>query len=243
MTTLLNDAPNRRLTGLEQLFVWLGGTLFVASLLYCAFAFGVDWSRGGEFGRRGAGWRAVAVNTLVFAAFAAHHSAFARGNVKAILARIFPEHLVRSLYVWTASGLFILAIALWQPVGGDLYRATGVRSFLHALVQLSGVWLVARSVGAIDPLELAGIRHGGKRDALQVGGVYRLVRHPLYLGWMLMVFGAAHMTGDRLVFAAITSVYLVVAIPWEERGLERAFGDDYVRYRSRVRWRVIPFVY
>jgi protein-S-isoprenylcysteine O-methyltransferase Ste14 len=60
---------------------------------------------------------------------------------------------------------------------------------------------------------------------------------------MLIVFGAGHMTGDRLAFAAITSLYIVVAIPWEERALERAFGDDYARYRARVRWRVIPFVY
>lgn len=243
MTTApLSELPDQHTTAFERLFVWLGGALFVAALLYGAAAFGVDWSESGEFAR-GAGWRAVAINALVFAAFAAHHSIFARAGVKAMVATVFPEHLVRSLYVWTASGLFIVAIALWQPVGGDLYHATGPRSILHALVQLSGVWLVARSVGAIDPLELAGIRRGGRRDALQVGGVYRLVRHPLYLGWMLIVFGAAHMTGDRLAFAAITSLYIVVAIPWEERALERTFGDDYARYRTRVRWRVLPFVY
>jgi len=230
------------MTAFERLFVWLGGALFVASLLYGAFAFLVGWSETGDVAR-GDVWRAVAVNALVFGAFAAHHSVFARASVKALLAGVFPERLIRSLYVWTASGLFILAIALWQPVGGALYQATGVRAILHALVQLSGVWLVARSVGAIDPLELAGIRREGRRDALQAGGVYRLVRHPLYLGWMLIVFGAAHMTGDRLAFAAITSLYIVVAIPWEERGLERTFGVDYARYRARVRWRVIPFVY
>ena len=58
-----------------------------------------------------------------------------------------------------------------------------------------------------------------------------------------MVFGAAHMTADRLAFAVLTSAYLVVAIPWEERALERAFGVQYVTYRRSVRWRVIPFVY
>lgn len=230
------------MTAFERLFVWLGGALFVASLVYGAFAFLVAWSETGDVARGGI-WRALALNALVFGAFAAHHSIFAREGVKALVARFFPERLIRSVYVWTASGLFILAIALWQPVGGALYEATGVRAILHALVQLSGAWLVVRSVGAIDPLELAGIRREGRRDALQAGGVYRLVRHPLYLGWMLIVFGAAHMTGDRFAFAAITSLYLVVAIPWEERGLERAFGDDYARYRARVRWRVIPLVY
>jgi methanethiol S-methyltransferase len=60
---------------------------------------------------------------------------------------------------------------------------------------------------------------------------------------MLVVFGAAAMTGDRLAFAIITSLYLVVAIPWEERSLERVFGDSYRRYRREVRWRVLPYVY
>jgi protein-S-isoprenylcysteine O-methyltransferase Ste14 len=100
-------------------------------------------------------------------------------------------------------------------------------------------------VRAIDPLELAGIRRPGTAgpSALQITGPYRLVRHPLYLGWMLIVFGAAHMTGDRLAFASITSLYLVIAIPWEERSLERAFGDAYRRYQVDVRWRAIPYVF
>jgi protein-S-isoprenylcysteine O-methyltransferase Ste14 len=57
------------------------------------------------------------------------------------------------------------------------------------------------------------------------------------------VAGAAHMTWDRAAFAALSILYLVVAIPWEERSLERAFGDEYARYRTRVRWRLIPYVY
>jgi len=69
------------------------------------------------------------------------------------------------------------------------------------------------------------------------------VRHPLYMGWVLVVFGAAHMTGDRLIFAAISVWYLAVAVPWEERSLVRSFGDDYRRYTRQVRWRMIPFIY
>jgi protein-S-isoprenylcysteine O-methyltransferase Ste14 len=58
-----------------------------------------------------------------------------------------------------------------------------------------------------------------------------------------MVFGAPHMTGDRLVFAALTTGYLIAAIPWEERSLRQSFGDDYVRYSRDVKWRMIPFIY
>jgi protein-S-isoprenylcysteine O-methyltransferase Ste14 len=60
---------------------------------------------------------------------------------------------------------------------------------------------------------------------------------------VLAVFGAAHVTGDRLAFAAITTAYLVVAVPWEERSLMRTFGEDYARYIREVKWRMIPFIY
>src|SRR5439155_1639909 len=106
----------------------------------------------------------------------------------------------------------------------------GARSVAHAAVQLAGLWLIARSVAHIDPLELAGIRASRGSSSLQIGGPYRLVRHPLYLGWMIAVFGTAHMTGDRLAFAAISSLYLVIAVPWEERSLMQSFGNDYRYY-------------
>jgi methanethiol S-methyltransferase len=163
--------------------------------------------------------------------------------VKARVARLVPEPLVRSLYVWTASVLLILVCAWWAPIGGELYDGRGWRQFAHAAVQLYGIWLIVQSVRGIDPLELAGIRREAARGPLQIRGPYALVRHPVYFGWVLAVFGAAHMTGDRLAFAAITTLYLVIAVPWEERSLVRSFGDDYVRYTRVVRWRIVPFIY
>jgi protein-S-isoprenylcysteine O-methyltransferase Ste14 len=110
-------------------------------------------------------------------------------------------------------------------------------------VQLYGLWLIVEAVRGIDPLELAGIRGETERGPLQIKGPYGLVRHPLYFGWVLVVLGAAHMTGDRLAFGAITTVYLVIAIPWEERSLTRSFGEEYARYTRAVRWRIVPFIY
>ena len=60
---------------------------------------------------------------------------------------------------------------------------------------------------------------------------------------MLTVFGTTHLTGNRLAFAVISGGYLVAAIPFEERSLERAFGNQYRQYRQRVRWRILPFIY
>jgi methanethiol S-methyltransferase len=223
----------------ERIVVWTGGALFVASLAVCAssylvvFGYETPWH----------GWQPPVVDVALLTVFAAHHSLFARDRVKRTMAAMIPQRLLRSCYVWTASTLLVLVCLLWQPVGGELYGARGAQAIAHAGVQLAGVWLIARSVAKIDALDLAGIRPAVDAVGLQIGGPYRLVRHPLYLGWLLTVFGTPRMTGDRLVFAAMTSGYLVVAIPWEERALARSFGDGYARYKSIVRWRLIPFIY
>ena len=226
---------------MEQVFLWLGGAAFVASLAWCAWVylmrFGVSRPLADPL------TPALAFDGVAFGVFAAHHSLLARSPLKRAVARVVPERLLRSVYVWVASLLLVAVCLFWRPVGGDLYQATGVRAMAHDALQLAGLWLTVRSVRRISALDLAGIRMTTESGLLQVTGPYSIVRHPLYLGWMLMVFGAGHMTGDRLAFAAITSAYLVVAVPWEERSLEREFGDAYTRYARRVRWRVIPYVY
>jgi len=224
----------------ERWVVWLGGALFVASLAVCAWRFLISWSNPSALQAR---WSVFLADALLFGVFAAHHSLFAREDAKAALASFVPERLLRSVYVWTASVLLLIVCALWQPVGGTVYQVTGWRAVAHASVQLAGVWLIGRSVGTIDPLELAGIRRQSASGALQITGPYRWVRHPLYLGWLMAVFGAAHMTGDRLTFATTSSIYLFVAIPWEERSLVRTFGKNYEDYKRQVRWRVVPYVY
>lgn len=227
-------------------FVWCGGALFVASLAFCAYSYVFRWSAGVA----GGGWRAVPVNAILLALFAAHHSIFARDPVKRWLGRHIATPLLRSVYVWTAALLLLLTCACWHPIGGELYRVRDGAAVLAAFVQLLGVWVVARAVATIDPLELAGIRQiqpapqtAPPVERLQIIGPYRLVRHPLYFGWLLIVFGAAHMTGDRLAFAVLTTIYLVIAIPWEERSLMSAFGDEYAQYKRLVRWRLLPYVY
>ncbi len=224
----------------ERPFVWLGGALFVSSLVVCVSFYIFAWGAPSSAHPRAS---SIVADALLVGVFATHHSLFARDSLKTRIGRWVPARLLRSVYVWIASLLLMLVCLLWQPVGGDLYRASGWLAVAHAGVQLAGVWIIARSVRMIDPLELAGIRDPAARDTLQITGPYRWVRHPLYLGWMLAGFGAAHMTGDRLAFAAITSGYLVVAMPWEERALVRSFGDDYRRYAARVRWRIVPYLY
>ena len=223
----------------ERSFVWLGGALFVAALAASLYEFVIGWAESGPtLTVESVGW-----NVALFAAFAAHHSLFARESAKRTIERLVPQSLVRSLYVWTASLLLLTVLVLWRPIGGDVYRTRGWVALSLLVVQLGGIGLIARSVAMIDPLELAGIRARPRREGLQVAGPYRLVRHPVYLGWILALFGAPHMTGDRLTFAVVTAIYLFAAIPWEERSLCAEFGDEYVRYQGMVRWRILPYVF
>ena len=218
--------------------VWIGGALFVMALAWCAawYLFSAGASR--PF----TGGRAIVVDAALFAVFALHHSVFARDAAKRLLDRV-PRNLVRSVYVYAASLLLIVVCAAWRPIGGDLYRAPGAVAGLHVVLQIAGVWVIARAVSWIDPLELAGIRSPTSGEGLQTSGPYRWVRHPVYFGWVLAVFATPHVTGDRLVFAALSTAYLMLAVPWEERSLVRLFGDEYVRYQREVRWRMIPFIY
>jgi methanethiol S-methyltransferase len=235
----ITKSPIRQITNFERVFVWSGGAIFVASLAFCA------WWYLDVLGRPASAdvWPAAAWNAALFAIFAAHHSVVARERIKAQVARVVPPRLIRTVFVWIASVLLIGVCALWRPIGADIYDASGWRAWAHAAVQLAGVALVASAVRVIDALELAGIRQPADGGTLQIMGPYRWVRHPVYLGWMLAVFGAAHMTAGRLVFAITSSLYLVIAIPWEERSLEQEFPREYPTYRQLVRWRVVPYVY
>lgn len=219
-------------------FVWTGGALFVIALMCCAWWYLFEAGNSIPY----TGQRAIAIDACLFSVFALHHSVFARETAKRWLDRL-PHELIRPVYVYAASLLFIAVFVAWRPIGGAAYRTSGWPELAFVACQLLGLWLIVLAVSRIDALELAGIRPTTSPDALQTSGPYRWVRHPLYLGWLLATFGTPHLTGDRLVFAAVSTAYLMLAVPWEERSLVRAFGDRYVHYQRAVRWRMIPFIY
>jgi protein-S-isoprenylcysteine O-methyltransferase Ste14 len=229
------------MTTIERAFVWLGGGVFVASLIAAAYAFGVAWPAAAPLAsdRMAA---ALILNTALFSVFALHHSLLAREPVKAWMTRAVPVRLLRSVYVWTASLLFAVALLGWQPIGRVAYHAPAALAPFLYVVQAIGLVLIVAAARTIDALELAGIR-SSTSEPLAIRGPYGLIRHPLYLGWLLVVWGTPLMTGDRLTFAVLSSSYLLLAMPWEERSMARTLGRDYQRYRALVRWRLIPWLY
>src|SRR5689334_21488435 len=119
---------------MSRLIAWAGGGVFVASLALCAWWYFV---RLGDPLPRG-GSTAVVANALLVTIFACHHSVFARDGIKRRLS-IVPPSMMRSLYVWIASALFIAVVLLWQPIGGTIYDAPRPLSWLHAAVQVLGI--------------------------------------------------------------------------------------------------------
>ncbi|HVB39122.1 MAG TPA: isoprenylcysteine carboxylmethyltransferase family protein [Vicinamibacterales bacterium] len=232
--------------GLTRLAAWLGGAAFAGSLAYCARFLAVTLQQSAPWTGTGAAVRAVVVDLGLFGLFAVHHSLLARPALKSRLAAAVGSKRERPLYVWSASLLLVLTCAAWQSVPGAFPPVAEPAAWLLRVVEAAGILLTAVSARVIDPLELAGIRQLDQPEAhapIQARGPYRWVRHPIYLGWMLFVFAAPHLTMNRLLFAVVSSAYLVVAIPWEERSLVRTFGEEYRAYQRRVRWRVVPGVY
>ena len=229
----------------------LGGLLFfVEALLYFAYRYLV------VFGREVTGTtnaRAAIADVTLFAVFALHHSLFARDTVRKRITRTVGV-LERSTYVWIASAFFIAACAWWQPVAGDAWRiGEPALVWLLRAGQLVGVWLTLRSALMIDFLELAGLRQlddGGRvvldpadQIVFKTSGPYGWVRHPIYTGWFLFVFAVPIMTMTRFVFAVTSSVYLLIAIPFEERSLRSSSAGAYDQYMKQVRWKLLPHVF
>lgn len=227
-------------------FAWGGGAMFVASLAWFAYFYYAI------LGHRAAPREMfiphLTFDLLLFTAFAGHHSVFARERVKRFVTRWIPSSLERSVYVWIASTLFVIVCMAWQPIpDGELYELMSWAAWLTRGMQVFGFLIIARTAGVLDVLELAGIRQASccraRASDLRIVGPYRWIRHPLYLGWMLFVFGVPTMTADRLAFAAISSAYLLIAIPWEERSLDALLGKTYREYKQKVKWRLVPHVY
>lgn len=225
-----------------ETFAWLGGALFVASLVSFAVVYGIVLGHPPSVNAVPTGL-AIGIDVAMFTVFALHHSAMARSGAKAWITEVIPATLERSVYVWIASALFLGVTWMWVPVPGMAWELTGSWQWLGRAAQLVGLWMIARTAGILDPLELAGIRqlHGRLKPVeFKATGPFGLVRHPIYLGWILMVFGSPTMTMSRLVMAVVSSTYLVIAIPWEEGSLIESFGDRYREYQRKVRWRLVP---
>jgi protein-S-isoprenylcysteine O-methyltransferase Ste14 len=236
-------------------FAWAGAVLFAAALTYFLFSYSLTF---GEIATGPLAPVTIGFDVALFSVFALHHSIFARIPVRSFVGRIAPAALERSLYVWVASLMLIGVCYAWRAVPGLLWQVSAPWNWPLVAVQLAGVWWTLRSAAVIDAFELAGIRQVSKpppsREEVhprfgetspvefKTDGPYGWVRHPIYLGWVVIVFSVGTMTMTRFVFAAVSSMYLLIAIPFEERTI-RAQSPGYDDYMRRVPRKLIPGIY
>ena len=188
-------------------------------------------------------WQALAIDLGLLGLFAVQHSLMARPAFKRWWTRIVPESVERSTYVLFSSLALIALFAWWQPMGGVIWDAPAglARNGVVALYLL-GWALLLYTTFLIDHFDLFGLRQVWRRlrgspyvaPQFYTPSLYRIVRHPLYVGWLTIFWAAPTMTVAHLVFALATTAYILIAIQLEERDLVDAFGDRYVAYRRNT---------
>ena len=187
---------------------------------------------------------ALVVNIALLGIFAVQHSVMARRGFKRWWTRIVPEVIERSTYVLFATALLALLCWQWRPIPDPIIwtvRNPLVTELLHAIFW-SGWALLLLSTFLINHFELFGLRQvigrllhwAPSKPEFRTPFVYRRVRHPIYLGFLLAFWSTPTMTAGHLLFAAATTGYILIGIYFEERDLVALFGDQYRRYRQQV---------
>lgn len=185
-------------------------------------------------------FQALAIDLGLLGVFAIQHSVMARPAFKRWWTRFVPEAVERSTYVLLSSLIFIALFIWWEPIGGTIWNAPAgpARSTVIG-IYLFGWALLLYTTFLIDHFDLFGLKQVWRRlkgsahrpPQFYTPSLYRLVRHPLYIGWLTIFWAAPTMTVAHLVFALGTTAYILIAIRFEERDLVDAFGDRYTTYR------------
>jgi protein-S-isoprenylcysteine O-methyltransferase Ste14 len=188
-------------------------------------------------------WSSLLIDAGLLTVFAVQHSVMARRWFKAWWTQIVPRETERSTYVLAASLALLLLFWQWRPLGGSVWMVEhdGGRLALWSLAA-AGWTLVLVTTFLINHFELFGLQQvwhaligrTAAHAAFVTPGPYRVVRHPLYFGFLLAFWMTPTMTLAHLVFAIATTAYIVLAIQFEEQDLVAEHGAAYETYRQRV---------
>ena len=186
---------------------------------------------------------ALAVDLGLLGLFALQHSGMARPAFKRQWTRFVPEPIERSTYVLLSSLALLLLFWQWQPIGGVVWQVEQPLAVAALYGIFATGWLIVLvTTFLINHFDLFGLRqvwlHLRGKPYRPLGfvtpGPYRHVRHPLYVGWLLAFWATPTMTAAHLLFALMTTGYILIAIRFEERDLGDAYGEQYAAYRRSV---------
>lgn len=219
------------------------GLFFLTFVYAIGFVSGLPVPKGIDDGAAAPTAWAILVNLALLSLFAVQHSVMARPWFKRRWLDWIGPTLERPTYVLLATAALALLMWQWRPLPEIVWSVTSPTpaALLNAL-SLLGWLLVLLSTFMISHFELLGLKQVFTRFAgrampeaeFRTPGLYKLVRHPIYLGFLIAFWATPVMSQGHLLFAAVTSAYILVGIMLEERDLIALFGDDYRHYRQRV---------
>ncbi|RXT50760.1 methanethiol S-methyltransferase [Bradyrhizobium betae] len=229
------------------LYALVSYALFTVSFLYALGFVGnyvvpksIDWSI--DVGSSTNLGEAIVVNLLLMSLFAIQHSVMARTGFKRWSARFLPAACERSTYVLLSSLILLLLFWQWRPIPTVIWQTDGFVAWLLTAAHWLGWLITFASTHMIDHFDLFGLRQAFStlRGAEILGQsfrtplLYKIVRHPIMLGFLLAFWATPVMTSGHLLFALANTAYILVALQFEERDLIAAFGATYQQYRQRV---------
>jgi protein-S-isoprenylcysteine O-methyltransferase Ste14 len=218
--------------------------IFLGTFLYAVgFVAGVFVPKTIDTGPTGPLGESLVINLLVMSLFATQHSVMARSRFKRWLTRHVPVAIERSTFVLFASLALILLFWQWRPIPTVVWQITNPQIAVAVIgLSLLGWVIVLLSTFLINHFELFGLHQiannlAGRampKPRFRTPALYKIVRHPIYLGFIIAFWATPVMTLGHLLFAAVTTAYILVGIYLEERDLIDLFGDEYRRYRQHV---------
>lgn len=186
---------------------------------------------------------ALMINLGLLTIFAIQHSGMARKGFKRWITQYIPKSAERATYVLLSNTVMLIMFYFWEPMGGVIWSTESAYLKTCVLtIYMFGWALVLVSTFLINHFHLFGLQQvWGQLIGIEIPtshfvapSLYKLVRHPLYVGWIVVVWAAPVMTSAHLVFALMCTAYILIAIQFEEKDLEGEFGDAYKAYKEQV---------